>query len=185
MQPTFFAKQSDFRQWLLENHKKETEIIVGFYKLGTGIPSITWPQSVDEAICFGWIDGIRRTIDQVSYSIRFTPRRPASIWSAVNIKKAEELIKNGQMRPEGLLLFQNRREDKSQIYSYEKKPEKLSDFLEAKFAENSEAWLFFKAQAPSWQKTMVYWIMSAKQDATQISRLEKLMMACEQQKRLL
>jgi uncharacterized protein YdeI (YjbR/CyaY-like superfamily) len=90
MQPTFFAKQSDFRQWLLENHKKETEIIVGFYKLGTGIPSITWPQSVDEAICFGWIDGIRRTIDQVSYSIRFTPRRPASIWSAVNIKKAEE-----------------------------------------------------------------------------------------------
>lgn len=185
MQPVFFAKQSDFRKWLMKNHKKATEIIVGFYKVGTGIPSITWPQSVDEAICFGWIDGIRRSIDKDSYCIRFTPRRPSSIWSAVNIKKAEELINKGQMRPEGLFLFQNRKEDKIREYSYENKPEKLSDFLETKFTENRKAWLFFKSQAPSWQKTMIYWVMSAKQEATRISRLDKLMMACEQQKRQL
>lgn len=184
MQPVFFAKQSDFRQWLMKNHKKETEIIVGFYTVGSGIPSITWSQSVDEALCFGWIDGIRRSIDQVSYSNRFTPRRPTSTWSAVNIKKAEELIKNGQMRPEGLALFQKRKENKSKIYSYENKPEKLSDFLETKFIENSKAWLFFKSQAPSWQKTMIYWIMSAKQETTKLARLNKLMVASEHNKRL-
>jgi uncharacterized protein YdeI (YjbR/CyaY-like superfamily) len=166
------------------NHKTEKEILVGFYRVGSGKPSMTWPQSVDEALCFGWIDGIRRSIDYESYSIRFTPRRPTSTWSAVNIKKAEELIRNGKMQAEGLVLFNNRKEEKSRIYSYEKKPEKFSDSLEETFRENNRAWDFFNTQSPSRQKTVIYWVMSAKQEPTRISRLNKLIAACEQQKPL-
>jgi uncharacterized protein YdeI (YjbR/CyaY-like superfamily) len=184
MEITYFANQTEFREWLDKNHKKETEIIVGFYKVGTGKPSLTWPQSVDQALCFGWIDGIRRSIDQDSYSIRFTPRRPGSNWSAVNIKKANELIEKGLMEPAGMKLFSLRKQEKSEVYSYENMPERLPDSMEISFRENEKAWSFFSCQAPSYQKTRIYWIMSAKQEATQISRLIKLIAACEQQKRL-
>src|SRR6478735_2031721 len=106
MTPTFFATQSDFRKWLQKNHKTETELNVGFYKVGSGKPSMTWSQSVDEALCFGWIDGVRKSIDADSYQIRFTPRKASSIWSAVNVKKVEELTKQGLMQPAGIAAFE-------------------------------------------------------------------------------
>src|SRR5437879_5474253 len=152
MKPTFFKTQSDFRKWLEKNHDDATEILVGFYKLGSGKPSMTWPESVDEALCFGWIDGVRRRIDDDSYSIRFTPRKSTSIWSAVNIKKAEELIRSGQMQPAGLAAFEKRTENKSRIYSYENAPAELSPEFEKRFRDNKKAWAFFTAQAPSYQR---------------------------------
>ena len=110
MKPTFFAKQSDFRKWLEKNHKKETELVVGFHKVDSGNPSMTWSQSVDEALCFGWIDGVRKSIDQDRYQIRFTQRKSTSTWSAINIKKVDALIKQGLMQPAGLESFKNRNE---------------------------------------------------------------------------
>ncbi len=117
MAPLFFTKQSDFRKWFIKNYKKEIELLVGFYKVGSGKPSITWTQSVDEALCFGWIDGIRKSIDHESYCIRFTPRKPKGNWSAINIAKIEQLKKQGKMYPAGLASFQKREETKSKIYS--------------------------------------------------------------------
>ena len=120
MKPHFFEKKSDFRNWLKKNYDKETELLVGFYKVGSGKPSITWPESVDEALCFGWIDAVRKSIDDTSYTIRFTRRKPTSIWSTINIAKVEALTKQGLMQPTGLAAFSKRKEHKSRIYSYEK-----------------------------------------------------------------
>src|SRR6187200_2986375 len=131
--PTFFAKQSDFRKWLQKNHKKESELLVGFYKIGSGKSSMTWSQSVDEALCFGWIDGVRKSIDKDSYQIRFTQRKPTSIWSAINIKKIEELIKQGFMEPAGLAIFEKRKEGKSKIYSYENEEKEFTQNFEKQF----------------------------------------------------
>ena len=119
MKPKFFRTQTDFEGWLEKNHATAAELWVGFYKKDSGEPSITWPESVDQALCFGWIDGIRKRVDEISYQIRFTPRRRGSIWSAVNIKRAEELVRHKQMRPSGLKAFATRIENKSGIYSYE------------------------------------------------------------------
>lgn len=174
VQPAFFATQSDFRKWLERNHGKATELFVGFYKVGSGIPSMTWSQSVDQAICFGWIDGIRKSIDKDSYFIRFTPRKPTSIWSAVNIKKVEELSIQGLMQPAGLASFNFRKEHKSRIYAYEKEAIKLSDDFEKKFKANRKAWEFFQSLPPSYHKPAINWVMSAKQEATSIKRLEEL-----------
>jgi uncharacterized protein YdeI (YjbR/CyaY-like superfamily) len=179
MTSTFFAKQSDFRKWLEKNHKKEKELLVGFYKVGSGKPSMTWSQSVDEALCFGWIDAVRKSIDKDSYTIRFTHRRPGSIWSAINIKKVEELTKQGLMQPGGLAAFEKRKENKSRIYSYEKEPAKLAPTYEKKFKTNKKAWAFFKSLSPYYQKLGVHRIMDAKQEKTQISRLEKLIKESE------
>jgi len=184
MNPEYFQNQNEFREWLEKNHNKESEIIVGYYKVGTGKPSMTWSQSVDQAICFGWIDGIRRSIDNERYSIRFTPRRLNSIWSNVNIKKVEELKKSGLMKKPGLKVYNNRKDPKSGIYSFEKEIIKLNDNFESLFKTNKIAWDFFIKQAPSYQKTRSYWIMSAKQEATKISRLNKLILASEKHTRL-
>ena len=180
----FFATPLDFRKWLAKNHKKEAELIVGFYKVDSGKPSMTWPQSVDQALCFGWIDGIRRSIDKESYCIRSTPRRPTSIWSAINIKKVEELTIQGLMQPAGLEISKQRKEVKSMIYSFENETKMLSGELEKKFKENSMAWNFFITQAKSYQKTIIHWIMTAKQEKTQLSRLEKVISESENHKRL-
>ena len=184
MTPKFFAKSSDFRKWLAKNHETRTEFLVGFYKVGSGKPSMSWPQSVDEALCFGWIDGVRKRIDDESYSIRFTPRKPTSIWSAVNIKKAENLTKQGLMQPAGLEAFEKRSENKSRIYAYENVPAKLSPEFEKRFKANTEAWTFFTEQAPSYQKTIIHWITRAKQDTTRLSRLEKTIVESRKRKRL-
>ncbi|MBW8524053.1 YdeI/OmpD-associated family protein [Chryseobacterium chendengshani] len=173
MNATFFETPQDFRKWLEKNHKKETEIIVGFYKIGTKKQSITWSEAVDQALCFGWIDSVRRSIDEESYSNRFTPRKPTSIWSAINIQKIEDLTKAGLMQPAGLEAFQLRKENKSRIYSHETENIKLSDEYEKHFKGNKKAWEFFEKQAPSYKKVTIHWIMSAKQEKTQISRLKK------------
>ena len=174
MDPTYFATQQDFRNWLEKNHARETELLVGFYKVTSSKPSITWPQSVDQALCFGWIDGIRKSIDPESYSIRFTPRKPGSNWSAINIRKVEEMNKLGLMFPAGLAAFEKRNEQKSAIYSYENKPEKLDSENEILFRSQEQAWAFFQSQPPSYQRTAIYWVMSAKQEATRQKRLNDL-----------
>lgn len=174
MQHHFFAKQEDFRKWLEENHAKEAELLVGYYKIETKKPSMTWSQSVDQALCFGWIDGVRKTIDSESYSVRFTPRRPTSIWSAVNIQKVEELTQKGLMQASGLAAFAKRQEHKSKIYAYEKESVSLDETFETQFKANDKAWQFFQSQAPSYKKVVIHWIMSAKQEATKISRLQKI-----------
>ncbi len=184
MNPIFFSNQLEFRKWLESNHDWETELLVGFYKVKSGKPSMTWSQSVDEAICYGWIDGIRRSIDNESYSIRFTPRKPSSNWSTVNIKKVEKLKKQGLMKPAGLKAFSFRKEEKSGIYSFENHPKKLPVEFEMKFKENTTAWSFFKNQAPSYQRTAIHWILSAKQEKTKWLRLEKLIIGSEKQIRV-
>jgi uncharacterized protein YdeI (YjbR/CyaY-like superfamily) len=181
----FFSNPVEFRNWLKQHHKDEKELIVGFHKVGTGKPSMTWSESVDQALCFGWIDGIRKSVNKDSYCIRFTPRKPKSNWSAVNIKKAEELIKKGLMQPAGMTLYKNRNEDKYKVYSYENKPTKLPDNYEKRFKANKKGWEFFKSQAPSYQRTIYYWILSAKKQETQLSRLKKVIRDSEQQKRII
>ncbi len=185
MKVKFFANQNEFRTWLMANHKSETELLVGFYKVGTNKPSLTWSQSVDQALCFGWIDGVRRSIDSESYCIRFTPRRPGSIWSAINIKKMEILIDSGLMTPEGLTAFGRKTVHKTNIYSHENKLASLSIDYEKKFKENRAAWEFFEKQAPSYCKVMLHWIMSAKQEKTQLARLEKAIKVSAEKKRML
>ncbi len=181
---SFFETAADFRKWLEENHQTESELLVGFYKVGTRKPSITWSESVDEAICFGWIDGIRKSVDDESYTIRFTPRNPKSNWSAVNIKKVEEMIRLGKMTPTGLAAFEKRTDARSEVYSYENKPEQFSPELETRFKEHDVAWDFFARQSQSYKRTTMFYVMSAKQEATRFSRLVKLMDACAQGKRI-
>lgn len=174
MKPTFFPDQSDFRKWLEENHSKETEIIVGFYKTGSGKPSMSWSESVDQAICFGWIDGVRKSIDECSYSIRFTPRKTSSIWSTINIEKVEKLTKQGLMHKAGLAIFEKRSEKRSGIYSHEISETAFSSEFEQLFKANEKAWEYFQSLAPSYQKTSIHWVMSAKQHSTQIKRINIL-----------
>jgi uncharacterized protein YdeI (YjbR/CyaY-like superfamily) len=177
--PKFFSNQTEFRKWLEKNYSKETEIIVGFYKVNTGIPSITWPQSVEVALCFGWIDGIRRSIDEKSYCIRFTPRKPNSNWSNININKVKELTEKGLMHPAGLLAFEKRDNNKTKLYSYENETLHLSETDEDKFKTNKIAWLFFKIQTQSYKKTAIKWVLSAKQESTKQNRLNQLIQDCE------
>lgn len=180
----FFSNQNKFRRWLEKNHDKESEIIVGFYKIDSGKPSMTWSDSVDQALCFGWIDGIRRSIDAESYCIRFTPRKPKSNWSAVNIKKIEELSVKGLMQPAGIAAFAKRKEEKSAIYSYENKPTEFPAEFENIFRENKQAWEFFENQPPGYKRTIMYWVLSAKQPMTQKRRLEKLIFECENERKM-
>ena len=178
MKPTFFATPADFRAWLERNHETTPELLVGFYKKGSGRPSITWPESVDEALCFGWIDGVRRTIDDESYSIRFTPRRARSIWSNVNVNRVAELTKLGRMHPAGLRAFEARDPKRSGIYAYEgprrQEFETLSPAYEKKFKANAKAWAFFEAQPPSYKRVISRYVMSAKKEETQLKRLARL-----------
>jgi uncharacterized protein YdeI (YjbR/CyaY-like superfamily) len=184
MSPKFFIQSSDFRGWLTENHLTEKELLVGFYKVGSNKASMTWSQSVDEALCFGWIDGVRRNIDNESYSIRFTPRKKNSIWSTVNIQKVEILIEQGLMEEAGLAIYKHRKEEKSKVYSYENEEKILSLEFETAFKANVLAWDFFNTQAPSYKKTIIGWIMAAKRVETQRDRLEKTIQESEKQKRL-
>ena len=174
MQPTFFATPAAFRRWLERNHEKADELLVGFWKKDSGKPSITWPESVDEALSFGWIAGVRRRIDDESYSIRFTPRRRGSIWSAVNIKRATELTALGRMAPAGLRAFAARDEKKSAIYSYENRPRELAPEYEKRFRANKEAWEYWTAQPPGYRRVVTYWVMEAKKEETRARRLAQL-----------
>jgi uncharacterized protein YdeI (YjbR/CyaY-like superfamily) len=180
MEPLFFKSQSALRTWFEQNHKTETELVVGYYKTSTGKDSVTWSQSVDEALCFGWIDGIRRSLDSDRYTIRFTPRKPESNWSAVNITKVEELKESGRMHPAGLEAYTKRRENRSRIYSYEdRSAHQLTGEMEQLFQQNPVAWQYFHSQAPSYRKVTQRWVMAAKQEATRLKRLQELISSSE------
>jgi len=171
----FFATPADFRAWLEKHHAAYTELSVGFYKRDSGKPSITWPESVDAALCYGWIDGVRNSIDAVSYRIRFTPRKPTSTWSAINVKRVAELTKLALMHPAGVRAFEARRGDKTGIYAYEqRKKAKLGGACEKQFRANKKAWAFFRSQPPWYQRTAAYRVISAKQEATRKKRLAEL-----------
>jgi uncharacterized protein YdeI (YjbR/CyaY-like superfamily) len=185
VKPTFFATPAAFRAWLKKHHKTADALIVGFYKKGCGRPSIDWPQSVDEALCFGWIDGIRRSLDEDAYTIRFTPRRAGSNWSAINIAKVEELTKKKRMQPAGHAAFAKRTEAKSRIYTYERVSVEFAKPVQKIFKANKKAWAFFQVQAPYYRKIMTGWVNGAKQEETRLRRLDKLISACESGRRLL
>ena|SRR5437762_1227983 len=184
-QPLFFATAAEFRNWLEENHATARELWVGFYRKASGRPSITWPESVDQALCFGWIDGIRKAVDESSYVIRFTPRKATSNWSAINTARAAELAKQGRMNPAGLTAFERRTKEKTAVYSYEQRKNPVLDTAsELRFRENEHAWDFFQTQAPSYRKLALCWIISAKRDATRGKRLERLIASSEARRRL-
>ncbi|MEL1243225.1 YdeI/OmpD-associated family protein [Flavobacterium sp. DGU11] len=186
MEPHFFKTQADFRKWLDKNFEKETELLVGFYKTNSGKPSMTWPESVDQALCYGWIDGVRKSLGEESYTIRFTPRKATSIWSAVNIRKMEVLQEKGLMKPAGIAAFEKRKESKSGIYSHERKEAAvLPPELEKEFKANGTAWEFFIKQAPSYRNAVIHIITNAKQEKTRQSRFEKLVNASAEEKRIL
>ena len=184
--PIFFASAAEFRAWLDEHAATATEVVVGFHKRATGTPSIDWPESVDEALCHGWIDGVRTRIDDKRYKIRFTPRKAVSIWSAVNIARAEALIQEGRMKPAGLAAFERRQEERSRVYSFEQPKElvELSPAHEVIFMRDAQAWAFFQAQPDGYRRTSVWHILSAKKPETQLARLNKLIEASARGERL-
>lgn len=182
----FFPTPRDFRSWLVENHKRQNELWVGFYKKASGRPSITWPESVDEALCVGWIDGLRKTIDAESYKIRFTPRKKTSNWSAVNIGRVKELTKQGRMRAAGRKAFEQRKEEKSGIYAYEnRKLAELGKADEKQFRARRRAWEFFQNQPTGYRKLMIWRVVSAKKEETRQKRLDQLISESEAGRRLL
>jgi|SRR3954449_10523421 uncharacterized protein YdeI (YjbR/CyaY-like superfamily) len=174
MQPKFFETPDDWRRWLEQNHNRTSELLVGFYKKDSGKRSITWPESVDAALCFGWIDGVRRRIDDTSYSIRFTPRTSRSFWSVVNIKRMGELTAAGLVHPAGTKAFEARAGERSGVYSFEQAKVELTAAQEKQFRNNKPAWTFFQSQPPWYKKTATWWVISAKRPETRDKRLAVL-----------
>src|SRR3954447_7315729 len=174
MKPTYLPTPAAFRQWLERHHAAAGELLVGFWKVGSGKPSMTWPESVDEALCFGWIDAVRRRRDEESYTIRFTRRRPGSIWSAVNVAKVEALVAAGRMTPVGLAAFEARREDRTAVYSHEQEALALTADEEARLRADPQAWQHFSAQPASYRKAVMHWLHSAKREETRLRRLDQL-----------
>jgi len=181
---TFFDSPAAFRAWLKKNHKRACELHVGYHKKHTGAPSMTWAESVAEALCFGWIDGIRRRLDDDSYTIRFTPRRQTSTWSAVNVRLMAELEEAGKMTEAGRAVFQARVDPDAPGYSYENTDYTLDAARVRTFKKNKPAWRFFEAQAPGYRKKVIGWIMSAKKDETRDRRLATLIDESANEKRL-
>jgi uncharacterized protein YdeI (YjbR/CyaY-like superfamily) len=175
MKPRYFATPEKFRAWLAKNHASAPELLVGFHKKDTGKPSITWPQSVDEALCYGWIDGVRRSLGPESYTIRFTPRRPRSVWSSINIARVKVLTKEGRMAPAGTAAYKRRSGDRSKIYAYEQRDRaQLAPAETKQFKANAAAFEFFESLAPSYRHRALYWITSARKPETRVIRLAKL-----------
>jgi len=175
MKPEFFATPAKFRAWLEEHHATHKELLVGFYKKGTGRPSITWPEAVDESLCFGWIDGIRHSLGEEAYSIRFTPRRRTSIWSAVNVARVAELTQIGKMTAAGLRAFEARTPERTGVYSFERNAAaKLTREEQKKLCANAKAVAFFEAQPPWYRRAAIHWVRSAKRDETRQRRLDRL-----------
>ncbi len=184
MPPRFFNSAADWREWLAVHHASETELLVGLRKRSSGPPGMTWSESVDEALCFGWIDAVRGGLDETTYSIRFTARKSGSIWSNVNIAKAEALIAAGKMTEAGLTKYRKRKAGKSGIYSYEQGAAELDPAATAKFQKDLAAWEYFLAQAPSYRKKVIWSILRARQPATREARLTRLIEASRQRRRL-
>lgn len=182
--PTFFKTPDHFRAWLEQHHANRSELLVGFYKVGSGKRSITWPESVDEALAFGWIDGIRRGIDAVSYSIRFTPRKPTSIWSAVNIKRVAELTAAGRMSAAGLAAFARRDAKRSAIYSYERANAAFDEAALAAIHADATAWAHYQREPPYYRHLVAHWVTSAKKPETRARRLQTLIDCCRRGQRI-
>lgn len=174
MRPTFFKTPAALRAWLLKHHAAATELYVGFYKKGAAQQGITYQQALDEALCFGWIDAVRKSIDATAWMIRFTPRKPSSIWSQVNLERAAELERAGKMHPAGLAAFHGRDTKRTKKYSFENPPQELDAGMRAKFRADSKAWAWFNGQPPSYRRAAIWWVVSAKQEGTRAKRLEML-----------
>ena len=172
MKPTYFRAPAQFRTWLKEHHDTETELWVGFYKKGSGTPSITWSEAVDEALCYGWVDGIRKSVDDQRFANRFTPRKPSSTWSEINVRRVEELTRQRRMRAPGRKAFEARQPEKTGTYSYEQRYDvTLPPGLERRFRAKKKAWTWFHDQPPGYRSTALYWVMSAKKQETRERRL--------------
>ena len=175
MRPTYFRTPAEFRAWLREHHDTEAELWVGFYKKGSGTPSITWSEAVDEALCYGWVDSIRRSVDDQRYTNRFTPRKPSSNWSEVNIRRVEELTRRRRMRAPGRKAFEARQPKKTGTYSYEQRYDvRLPPDLDRRFRASKNAWAWFREQPAGYRSTALYWVMSAKTQETRERRLTTL-----------
>ena len=174
-QPVYFATPDELRAWLAEHHERAAELWLGFFRKETGEPSITWPEAVDEALCVGWIDGVRKRVDERRYVIRFTPRKPRSTWSAVNVARMAELTRLGRVQPAGLAAFERRAPERTGIYAYEQRATAALDAAaERTFRANAAAWEFFQAQAPSYRRTITWWVVSARREETRRKRLATL-----------
>lgn len=173
--PLYFATPAALRAWFKKNHAKASELLLGYWKVDSGQPSVTWPQSVDEALCVGWIDGLRKRIDDERYTIRFTPRRPGSVWSQVNVKRVPELVAEGRMQPAGLAVFETRGEKHERGYSFVDRAQDFPPEIEAQFRRtNAEAWAFFEKQPPGYRRACIYHVTSPKTEATRQKRLATL-----------
>src|SRR5215216_2957453 len=184
MQPKFFTSPEKFREWLERNHDSATELLIGFHKKSSGKKSITYAEALDEALCFGWIDGVRKNLNETSYTIRFTPRKPTSIWSNVNVKHVERLQKEGRMHRAGIDAYERRSPERTGIYSFENRPRELSPEYEKIFRQNKAAWKFFQEQPPGYKRLMVFRTMSAKKEETRLRRLRQLIESSEKGARM-
>ena len=184
VKPTYFKSAADFRLWLEANHASAPELWLGFYKRDSGKVGITYPEALDEALCFGWIDGVRKRLDELRFTQRFTPRKPKSVWSLINVGHVERLTKTGRMKPSGLKAFAARHAAKTGIYSFENRPRELSLALQCRFKSNKAAWDYFQRQPPGYRRVTSFWVMSAKQEATRERRLARLMADSSQGRRL-
>jgi uncharacterized protein YdeI (YjbR/CyaY-like superfamily) len=175
VRPIFFGSPEEFRAWLEEHHATATELLAGFHKKSTGRPTMTWTESVREALCFGWIDGIRRSLGDESYTIRFTPRKPRSNWSSLNVRHVEELIREGRMTPAGLAAYEARTPERTGVYAFEQRhAARLEPEQEEQLRADPKAWEFFQAQPASYRQTAIYWVVSAKREETRARRLATL-----------
>ena len=174
MKPKFFSNPAKFRKWLEKHHDTSTELMIGFHKKSSGKKSITYPEALDEALCYGWIDGVRRKLNETSYEQRFSPRKPKSIWSLINVRHVERLLKEGRMRPPGLEAYERRDPKRTGIYSFENAPRQFAPTYEKRFRQNKKAWQFFTNEPAYVKKVCIHWVMSARKEETQIRRLEKL-----------
>lgn len=173
--PRYFATPEQLRAWFRDHHRSAEELWVGYHKKGSGEASVTWPESVDEALCYGWIDGIRKSVDDSRYTIRFTPRRPGSNWSKVNVERVEELTAKRRMRAAGTAAYERRHEGANVGYSSEDQyNSKLTPAQARRLRANDEAWAFFQQQAPWYQRGAVHWVTSAKRESTRERRLDTL-----------
>ena len=174
VKPKFFSSAIKFREWLEKNHDQKRELLVGLYKKNSGKKTLTYAEALDEAFCFGWIDGVRKNFDETSYTIRFSPRRPRSIWSRINVNHVERLKKEGRMMAPGLAAFAQKEDQRTGIYSFENAPRELPAKYLKVFRANKEAWKYFSAQPPGYRRLAVFWVVSAKREETQTQRLERL-----------
>lgn len=177
---TFFASPAEFRRWLQRHHRSARELWVGFHRKATGRPTLTWPESVAEALCYGWIDGIRKRVDGTRYAIRFTPRKERSIWSAVNVKTMAELIAAKRVKPAGLRAWERRSDEKTAIYAYEREHASFDAEAERQFRRNRAAWKYWESRPPGYRRLMTFWVASGKRPETRAKRLAELIARCEE-----